>query len=105
MLLLISDFLDLGEKPSLEKLCGENTSGENPSNFSRGENPSASFATGGERPSPFLGGEKPAICNKWIPNKCNNVCMIKSHVISVRSATICVICKCNVTIVEITDMN
>ena len=48
---------DPGEKPSPESLCGEKPSGEKPSNFSSGENPSASFAACGENPSPFfLGG-------------------------------------------------
>ena len=55
--------MDPGEKPSLEKLCGEKPSGENPSNFYSREKSSASCATCGEKPSPFLGacGEKPSI--------------------------------------------
>ena len=50
-----------GVKPSAESLCGEKPSGEKPTNFFCGENPSASFAACEEKPSPFLGacGEKP----------------------------------------------
>ena len=46
---------DPGKNPSLKKLCGEKPSGENPSNFSGGENPLASFATCGEKLSLVLG--------------------------------------------------
>ena len=44
-----------GKKPSPESLCGEKTSGENPSNFSCGENPHPVWQPVEKSPHSFLG--------------------------------------------------
>ena len=51
-----------GKKPSQNELSGENTSGEDPSKVSCGENPSPYFGACGENPSCYFQacGENPS---------------------------------------------